>query len=87
MFDWTVTLGNLLTVIGFAISGIAFVMMMRSDLRLLALRIDNVEETMKELAKSQYVISEQKGEIDGIRDRVNMVSRRLDEFISHSRAG
>lgn len=83
-FDWTISLGNLLTVIGFGVSGVVFVMMMRSDLRLLAQRVDAMEEALKDIAKSQFILSEQKGELEGVRDRLNMISRRLDEHIASS---
>ena len=83
-FDWTISLGNLMTVVGFAASGIVFVMMTRSDLRLLAQRVDSVEDALKDIAKSQLVLAEQKGETDGLRDRINVISRRLDEHITRT---
>ena len=84
IFDWTISLGNIIAVCGFAGSGIIFVMMMRSDIRLLAQRVAAIENAMKDIAHSQMMLAEQKGEIETIRDRLNMISRRLDEHIART---
>lgn len=91
MIDWTISLGNIFTIIGFAVSGIIFVMLMRNDIRLLAegqkilaTRITNVENTLRDMAKSQLLLAEQKGELEGMRERVNMISQRLDAHIAHA---
>lgn len=88
--DWTISLGNILTIVGFAGSGIIFVMMMRGDIRLLsqgqqilANRIAAVEIAMRDVAKSQLLLAEQKGEMDAMRERVNIISRRVDNHIAH----
>lgn len=89
MFDWSITLGNLIQIIGtvggFAISGIAFVMLMRTDMKLLAQRVSSLEEIVKEMIKMNMLVVEQKGKITAIDERLNMVSSRLDNFINKQR--
>ena len=80
-FDWTVSLGNLLTVAGFGFSGIVFVMMMRGDMMVLASRIGKVEEILKSLAESATTVARQEGRIEALDERLNAVSRRLDAYI------
>ena len=95
-FDWTISLGNILVVLGFCGSGLAFVSMMRTDLKLVGQRIGQVEnrvttiesvlehiaDALKQVAATQAMALE-------MDKRVDAISRRLDEFISASikRAG
>lgn len=77
-FEWTISVGNLLSVIGFGISGIIFVMMMRADMMVLSSRVTTMEEVLKTLAVTATEISHQRGEIQILTERINVVSRRLD---------
>ena len=81
-FDWTISLGNLLTVLGFGGSGVIFVMMMRGDMMVLGQRVSSVEDALKELAKASYAVARQEARIETLDERVNVISRRLDETIS-----
>ena len=82
IFDWTISLGNLLTVGGFAGSGVIFVMLMRTDIRLLAQRVAAVEGALKDVASTQMIMAEEKGRLETFEDRLGAVSRRLDDHIS-----
>ena len=82
IFDWTVSLGNLLTVGGFAGSGVIFVMLMRTDIRLLGQRVTAVEEALHDIARTQFMLIEEKGKVDSLKERMDIISRRLDEHIS-----
>ena len=81
-FDWTVSLGNLLTILGFGGSGVIFVMMMRGDMLVLGQRVNNVEIALKEMAIASREVAKQEGTIRELNERVNMISRRLDEHIN-----
>lgn len=80
-FDWTVSLGNLVTVIGFVCSGVAFVMLMRGDMMVLGTRIGAVEDAIKDMAHANLLVAGQGARIETLDERLNIVSRRLDEFI------
>ena len=83
-FDWTISLGNLLTIAGFAGSGVVFVMMMRTDIRLLGQRVSAVEHALEEMARTQLLMAEEKGKNSMMEERLNIVSRRLDEHIARA---
>ena len=80
-FDWTISLGNLLTVAGFAFSGIIFVMMMRSDMLVLGQRINAVESVLKDLTTAAVAVARQEARIETMDERLNAISRRLDTYI------
>jgi hypothetical protein len=44
MFDFSINLGNILTLVGFAVGGILFVMMVKSDVRDVSTRFDQGSE-------------------------------------------
>lgn len=82
IFDWTVSLGNLLTLGGFCLSGVAFVLFMRSDLMVLANRVTNLEAAMRELVQANLALAEQKGRMESMDERINHISERVDALIS-----
>lgn len=73
IFDWTITLGNVVTVLGFAGSGIIFVMMMRSDIRILTYRISAVETTLQNLAVTSMGLARLEGRMATLESRVSML--------------
>ena len=81
IFDWTISLGNILTVAGFGFSGIIFVMMMRGDMMVLGQRISNIESVLKDLASAALVVAKQEGRRETLDERLNAISRRLDTYI------
>ncbi len=80
-FDWTISLGNILTVGGFGLSGVVFVLMMRADMMVLGTRVKAVEDAMKELSRSQLVVATAIAKVEALDERMNMISHRLDDFI------
>ena len=80
-FDWTISLGNILTVAGFAFSGLIFVMMMRADMMVLGQRINNIEMVLKDLAAAGLAVARQEARIETLDERLNAVSQRLDAYI------
>ena len=81
IFDWTISLGNILTVAGFGFSGIIFVMMMRGDMMVLGQRISNIESVLKDLASAALAVAKQEARIETLDERLNAISRRLDTYI------
>jgi hypothetical protein len=84
IFDWTISLGNILTVLGFGISGVIFVMMIRNDTNLLGQRITSVERVLDKLAETASGLIRQPGRVDALDDRLGMVSKRLDDLINRN---
>ena len=85
VIDWTISLGNILTVLGFAGSGIAFVAMMRSDMRLLSYRVGELESAVKTLAHTNGQLLAITTRLSGQDERINMISRRMDECLRQCR--
>lgn len=84
-FDWTISLGNLIAIGGFSLGGIVFVLTMRADLLVLGTRIGAIEMAMRDLAHSQVTVAGAISKIEALDERMNMISRRLDDHISTSR--
>jgi hypothetical protein len=81
VFDWTVTLGNVLTVAGFVVAGFAIVWSIKMDVLLLTQRIVSLE---KELEKLSDIVSstassaaKQDGRLNVQDERINMLSSRV----------
>ena len=83
-FDWTISLGNLLTVFGFAGSGVIFVMMMRGDMMVLGQRVTSLEVAFKQLVDATISVARQETRISALDERVTMISHRLDDHINKS---
>lgn len=83
-FDWTISFGNLLTVIGFAGSGIIFVMMMRGDMMVLGQRVSNLELAFRQLTDATVNVARQEARITALDERLTMISRRLDDHITRA---
>ena len=90
-FDWTISLGNILVVLGFCGSGLAFVGMMRTDLKLVGQRIGQVENRVSAIETALLSISEAMRTMAATQamalemdKRIDAISRRLDNYISKS---
>ena len=81
-FDWTISLGNILSIGGFGVGGIVFVLMMRGDVMVLGTRIAAVELAMRDLAHSQLAVATAIAKVEALDERMNMISHRLDDFIT-----
>ena len=87
-FDWTISLGNLLTVLGFGASGVAFVAMMRTDLKLVGqrigqveVRVDAIEGVLRDISNALNTMARTQGSVNEMEKRIDAISRRLDDFI------
>lgn len=88
--EWTVSVGQILTVVGFCLSGIAFVFMMKGDVRVLAVRVgyvekrlEGIESILKTLADNEIQLARERGMIAELDQRVNTISRRVDSLIDN----
>jgi hypothetical protein len=86
-FDWTISLGNILTVVGFCFSGVIFVMLMRADMLVLGTRVTNLEGALRELMQSNIAIAEMRGRFQTMDERMTMLSDRLDSHINSTGFG
>ena len=91
-FDWTLSLGNIFTVVGFCISGVAFVFMMRSDLKALGHRIgrveddvDDIETVLRSVSEAMRTMAATQAMAFEMDKRVDAISRRLDGFITQNK--
>lgn len=83
-FDWTISLGNLIAIGGFSLGGIVFVLTMRADLLVLGTRVGAVETAMRDLARSQITVAGAISKLEALDERMNQISRRLDDHITAS---
>ena len=86
-FDWTVSIGNVLTVIGFLGAAALFVFGMRGKLDLFGQRlvmierqVGVVEKQLGKLSEAMIQLAVEKTRLDGISERVNALDRRWDEL-------
>lgn len=85
IFDWSISLGNILTIAGFAFSGVLFVMMMRADLMVLAHRVGNLEGAFKQLTAATIAIAKEETRVLNVEERLTLISRRLDDHIADTK--
>jgi hypothetical protein len=77
----------MLTVGGFCISGVIFVMLIRSDMLVLGGRVTNIEGALRELVQSNIALAEMRGRFQTMDERVSMLSKRLDDHINSTGFG
>lgn len=73
--DWSLRLGDMVSFSGFAIGGLSVIFIMKSDIRVLAVRLGFLEETVKKETQAQNV------KIDKQSDEIG----KLGEFLSITR--
>ena len=90
-FDWTISLGNILVVLGFCGSGLAFVSMMRTDLKLVGQRIgqvenrvDAIEAVLRDISEAMRTMAATQAMALEMDKRIDAISRRLDSYIAKS---
>ncbi len=84
IFDWTVSLGNLISLVGFIGVGLSMFYGMRADIRLLNARIVNVEgdlnkidQTLQQIVKVFVEVARQDERMSSMDRRMNDLSNRL----------
>jgi len=88
MFDLTISLGNILTVVAFLLGGIAFAYSVKSDTKILEVRftmidaqIEDFKEEIKKLAEIVVEQTRQSGRIDRVEDRQLQEGKRVDDLV------
>lgn len=83
-FEWTITLGNLLSIIGFFAAGFTVFYGMRSDIRMLDQRIGTVEgdltkidESLKQIVKIFVEMARQDERMSAMDRRMNDLANRV----------
>lgn len=82
LFETTISLGNLLTILSFFVVGVIFVVTTRKDVEAVK---DNIDRMQKEIEKLNTVLgkmADQGGRIDRVEDRQLAQGRRLDDVLS-----
>ena len=82
MFDLSISLGNLMTIVSFIIGGVSFVYAIKSDTRVLATRLGNLEEDVKKMSDVLVELAKTDGRMNLIEDRILAQGKRLDEATS-----
>ena len=82
MFDLSISLGNLMTIVSFIIGGVSFVYAIKSDTRVLATRLGNLEEDVKKMSDVLVELAKTDGRMNLIEDRIFAQGKRLDEATS-----
>jgi K+/H+ antiporter YhaU regulatory subunit KhtT len=73
MFDLTVNLGNLLTIISFLVGGVTFVYAIRSDVKTIQARLMLVEEELDQLTGVLVSLARQD-------ERLNYLNKELQDL-------
>ena len=78
--DWTVSIGNMLTAVGFLGGGMLFVFTMRGDIRLFAQRINFMEKQMDAVERQLASMAELLNQIAVEKVRLDNMSIRITEL-------
>lgn len=79
-FDPTINLGTILGLLGYCGAGLAFVLWLKSDIRMLAFRMQEVEKVTMHVSVVMTQIAVQGNRLDLQADRMNRLDVRLDQF-------
>lgn len=81
MFDWQVSLGNVLTIAAFILGGLAFVWTMKSQIDSLGNRTQAMEGELKKLVEVLINQGRQEERMNAIDHRILAQGERLDTAI------
>lgn len=86
--EWTVSLGNLLTIAAGFITVVGFFITLRADLTAMSRRLSVLEDNSREQTHILVALAEQKTHIDALAKRIDDIHRygshRLAEIIDHA---
>lgn len=77
LFDWTISLGNILTAISFIVAVAVVISRMRTDIRLILQRLGAVERDLDRIANVIVEIARQEERLGAIDHRLNDFNNRL----------
>lgn len=79
-FDPTISLGTILSIVGYGGAGLAFVLWLKSDIRMLAFRMGEVEKVTMHISVVMTQVAIQNNRLDNQGERMNRLDARLDGF-------
>src|ERR1019366_444105 len=80
IFDWTVSISSILTVAGFIVSGVSFVMMMRGDFKVLREEVRSSDERLSILVKNTDDNAKQRLEsVQRVVEQMQMILGKLSD--------
>lgn len=79
-FDWTISLGSLITAAAFVFGGIAFIWTMRTDIKILDGRIGRIEDTMNHVTETMVQLARQEERQNSLEERMGRTERRMDDL-------
>lgn len=77
IFDWTVSLGNVLTMIGFVAGSMIMVLSMKSDIRILDRRMSETEKDVDKISTAIIETARQSMWLKNLDERVTEMGRRV----------
>lgn len=83
-FDWTVSIGHILTFLGFIFGGFGFVYAMRYEVRRVADGVEAMKGRMQSVENELKKMSDVLVELGRQDERLNAMDRRLDD-LQHGR--
>jgi hypothetical protein len=75
VFDSTITLGNLITIVTMAGSVYFFIMTMKADLRVMSQRLTSVEVGMSQVTLALVQLAKQEARLDAHADRISRIEQ------------
>ena len=72
-FDWTVNLGNILTVGSFVAGGVLFIMTIRDDAKITARRLESVELELARISQAIVDIARQDERMKAMEHRLRLL--------------
>lgn len=89
MFDLSINLGNVLTILSFIIGGLFFISNVKSDVRVLDMRLTAVDAQLEDFKIQQAKVNDiliamatATGRANAMEERILAQGRRLDEIIT-----
>lgn len=79
-FDPSISLGTVISILGYGGAGLAFVLWLKADIRMLSFRMQEVEKVTLHVSVVMTQIAVQNNRLDLQAERMNRIDVRLDGF-------
>jgi len=79
IFDWTVSVTNVITVIGVMFGGLIALLSMKSDLRIISIRVERAETDLKNISEKINSVSEILIQMAHFEERINRLDGRMSK--------
>lgn len=87
MFEPIISLGSIITTLGFIVTIVAFIWSMKGDARVLNVRLDNINKQMeefrvdmKDMTKALADVAIQKKEIETLNNQITILTKWYDDL-------